>query len=147
MFEPILPGEVIPFREFDGMFLLKKQSTKIPGAEHYGVLVAGRPLRSLGVPSNQPVLIHRELGMRADWADGTGEWKMVEQVPADQIQSALARARKVFNEPNYDLLTNNCEHTARYIVSGEKRSTQVGWYLVGTGVAIAAAVWLVNRND
>ena len=146
MFEQILPGEVVPFREFDGIFLLKKQSIKIPGAEHYGVLVAGEPLRSFGIPSNQPLLIHREVDMRADWADETGTWKMVEQVPTDQTQSVLARARKVFNEPDYHLLTNNCEHTARYIISGEKRSTQVGWYL-GAGLAVAAVIWLIKRSD
>jgi hypothetical protein len=144
MFEQIIPAEVIPFREFDGIFLVKKQSTKIPGAQHYGVLVAGEPLR--WIPHNEPVVIHRTLDMRADWADTTGVWELVEQVPPDQTQSAVARASMVFDEPDYYLLTNNCEHTARYITSGEKRSTQVGWYL-GVGAAIATVIWLINRSD
>jgi len=146
MFEQITPSGVVPFREFDGIFMMKRQSTKIRGAEHYGVLVAGEPLRFFRIPRNQPLVIHRDRNMRADWADTTGVWEMIDRVPPDQIRPAVARAMKVLNEPGYDLLTNNCEHTARYITSGEKRSTQVGWYVTAAAV-VAGLIWLSNRDN
>jgi hypothetical protein len=146
MFEQLVPSEVVPFREVrDGVFLLKRPSIKFPG-EHYGVLIAGGPLGFFGIPSNQPVVIQRTEQIQAEWADTTGNWDLVDEVPPDQIAPALARASKVFADPNYYLLTNNCEHTARYIIYGEKKSTQVnGW--VTAGVATAALIWLFNQGD
>lgn len=121
MFDQTVPAQVIPFREFpDGVFLMRKQSTKIP-------------------------VIHRTSEMRADWAETTGAWEVVEQVAADQTQSAVARASEEFAQPNYYLLTNNSEHTARYITSGEKVSTQVGQYLA-IGLLGVAAICLLNQN-
>jgi hypothetical protein len=145
MFNQTAWPEVVPFREVgDGIFLVKKQSTKIPLAEHYGVLVTGTPLGEFGIPSNAPVIIHRTPDIRAEWAEETGAWEMVEQVPPHQTQFAVARALEEFERPNYYPLTNNCEHTARYITSGEKTSTQANW-IVGAGLAVLV-VWLINRS-
>ena len=146
MFDQTLQAQVIPFREFDGVFLMKKQSTKLPGAEHYGVLISGEPLRFLGLHGCPPVVIHRTSEMKTDWAETTGSWQVIEQVRPDQTQPAVARARAVFNDPNYYLLTNNCEHTARYIISGQKLSTQVGQWL-GIALLLGAAIYLVNQRE
>ncbi len=146
MFNQTIEPEVVPFREVsDGIFLVKRQSTKIPLADHYAVLVAGNPLSSFGLPSNAPVILHRTPDIRAEWAEATGVWEMVEEVPYCQTQFAVARALEEFDQPNYYPLTNNCEHTARYITSGEKMSTQVNW-VVGAGL-VAFVVWLINRSD
>ncbi len=142
--QPVQP-QVTPFREFpDGIFLVRKRSTKIPVADHYGVLVNGEPLVAFGVPPYNPVIIHRTPDIRAEWADNTGIWEAVDEVPSDQTQSVVNRASEAFNDPNYYVLTNNCEHTARYITSGEKKSTQVEWLIVG---GLAALVWLVSQGD
>jgi hypothetical protein len=146
MFDQTVQGEVVPFREVpDGIFLVKKRSIKIPIADHYGVLVAGRPLRDFGIPGGEPVIIHRTPDIRAEWAETTGAWEKVEEVPRHQTQFAVARALEEFDQPNYYALTNNCEHTARYITSGEKKSTQVNW-IVGAGF-VAFVIWLMNRSD
>ncbi|SRR5258706_14679275 len=146
MFGQIDQRDVVPFREVpDGIFLVKRQSTKIPLADHYGVLVAGRPLSDFGIHGNEPVIIHRTPDIRAEWAETTGAWEKVEEVPLHQTQFAVARALEEFDQPHYYPLTNNCEHTARYITSGEKKSTQVNGVLwVGL---VAFAIWLVNQSD
>src|SRR5882672_10997229 len=132
MFGQATQSQVIPFREFpDGIFLVRKPSTKIPVADHYGVLVNGESLKAFGVPPYNPVIIHRAPDMRAERADATGIWEAVDEVPHNQTQFAVGRVAEAFDDPNYYVLTNNCEHTARYITSGEKRSTQVEWLILG----------------
>jgi len=147
MWNQTVQPEVIPFWRFDGIFLMKKPSTKLPG-EHYGVLISGEALRFLGLYGYPSVVVERTSEIRAVWAEETGIWQVLEQVPHHETEAAVARARAVFNDPNYYLLTNNCEHTARYIISGEKRSTQIDWYVsVGLVAAVATAIWSGNRRD
>jgi hypothetical protein len=146
MFDQTVQSEVVPFRKVsDGIFLVRKRATKIPLADHYGVLVAGKPLSDFGIPVSEPVIIHRTPDIRAERAETTGVWEWVEEVPPDQTRSAVARALEEFDQPDYYALTNNCEHTARYITSGEKRSTQVN-RLVLVGLA-GLVIWAINRSD
>jgi len=145
MFEQTLPIQVTPFWEFDGVFLMKRPTMKLPGADHYGVLIAGKALNFLWFPAYKPVVVHRTSEMRVELAEMTGQWLVLDQVRSDQAQTAVARARAVFNDPQYYLLTNNCEHTARYIFSGEKRSTQVGNFVIA--LAVGAAIWSASRRE
>lgn len=139
--------EVVPFREIPtGIFLVKKPSVKIPLADHYGVLVAGNPLMQFGIPSYEPVIIHRTPEMRVETAESTGAWQMVDEVPPDQTYSAISRATEVFGEPGWSVLNNNCEHTARYITSGEKKSTQVENFFAIALLSVVL-IGLANQND
>ncbi len=145
MFDQTVQPEVVSFREVpDGVFLLRKQATKIPLADHYGVLVAGKALSDFGIQGYEPVIIHRTPDIRAEWAETTGVWEWVEEVPPDKIPLAVTRALEEFAQPNYALLTNNCEHTGRYITSGEKQSTQVNW-LAFAGLA-GLVIWAITRS-
>ena|SRR2546428_9769788 len=147
MFDQPDQRNVVPFREIpNGVFLVRKQSTKIPAADHYGVLVAGESLAAFGIPSYEPVMIHRTEIMNVERAEATGVWDFVEKVDYDQIHMAAARASETLNEPNYYLLSNNCEHTARYITSGEKKSTQINW-VIGAGLAVGLLALVLNRDD
>lgn len=146
MFDQPTQPEFVPFREIrGGIFLIRKPAVKIPAAQHYAVLVAGEPLTAFGYPRYEPMVIHRTPKMRAEPAEGTGTWEIVDETAPHQLNSAIARTFEEFTDPNYYPLTNNCEHTARYIVCGEKKSTQVSW-VVG-GLAVGFVLWLINRDE
>lgn len=136
--------KVQPFHCFHGMHIIKKPSNKIPGAQHFAVLVAGEPLRSLGYSPNQSLIFHRTERMTIEAAENTGVWQHVEKIPDYQVPEALGRTVQSFSEPQYDLFTNNCETTARFIATGEKRSDQVNVALIS--VALVGLVWLLNRD-
>src|SRR5438445_9059459 len=107
------------------MFLLKRPST-YPLIDHYGVLVTGHLVRQFGINSSSPIVIHQTYPIpRVDWAESTGTWDILGQVLPSLVPSAMERVSLAFNDPNYDLFANNCEHFARFIASGQKTSTQL----------------------
>ena len=145
MFEQGLQEPVVPFRELpDGLYWVKRKS-QYPLIEHHGILVVGEPLQAFGIHNLEPIVVHQSYpGMRVEWASSTGSWYPIGQIPADHIPSALSRVSAAFAQPGYDLLSNNCEHVARYIAIGEKRSTQV--IGIAAVVLLLATIWAVNRS-
>ncbi|MGZ5437169.1 MAG: hypothetical protein ACXWID_07895 [Pyrinomonadaceae bacterium] len=138
--------EVVPFWQMSpGVFLVRKPSTKIPLADHYGVLVTGDSLMEFGLPSYDPLIIHRTPDMKAEFAETTGVWEVLDQVPPEQTPYAAARALEEFAQPIWRPLDSNCEHTARYITHGEKKSTQVETVI--TVSLVSLLILLVARSD
>lgn len=138
---------VIPFKNIrDGVYLVKKQSTAIPRKQHYGVLVVGWPLRLFGFYGSEPIIIHRTETIRVEFAEATDSvWEIVDETPSHEIVSAAARASEEFRQPDYSVLTDNCEHTARYIVLGVRQSTQVASFVAGA-IGVGFLLWLANDN-
>jgi hypothetical protein len=122
--------------EDSGIWLVKRWDPS-KGVDHYVVGMTGTwPLRveRLGptivqlLPSGPNV---------APWVQGQG-WNVVGRAPdpARAIERLIATWGTRF-----DLVNNNCEHFARYVVSGtrESQQVQVGVALVGLGLAIVLA--------
>src|SRR5579859_6842899 len=121
----------------DGLYLIS-QPSRDKGWVHYGILDVGNRL-GLTLDRVEPVVVHLPPGgLRYDWLSTTGEWKVVKQI--GDAAGAIARLRIVEANPVYDAVTNNCEHAARYIADGERRSNQVRWIGVFVGVAAVAFV-------
>ncbi len=67
-------------------------------------------------------------------------------ISGDNPDSAIARAESRIGEGGYNLVTNNCEHFARWCVEGEHRSPQVTTVGIVTSIAAVWGVaWLVKR--
>lgn len=64
--------------------------------------------------------------------------------PADEV---VRRAESRLGERSYNVLTNNCEHFARWAVSGEARSTQIATVGVTLGLTLGmgAVLWLASK--
>jgi hypothetical protein len=65
--------------------------------------------------------------------------------PPDEV---VRRAESRLGENRYSLATNNCEHFARWCVSGENKSTQVatvGWTL-GLTLGLGLLLWFDSRR-
>ncbi len=120
----------------DGLYLLKQPSQK-GGIEHYGVLDIGNVLRFPGVSTIRPIVIHQTPPqVRPDLLENTGQWQILGQVTPEHLNAAIERCYMALNDPHYDLFENNCEQFARYIIEGQKYSTQ----LIGFG---ATAVLII----
>jgi len=101
---------------------------EIPTFRHYGVYVGNGKVIHFAALSGQEIsfanaIIHettldRFLNGRALRIDGGIETEF----PPDAI---IARARSRLGDGNYCLLTNNCEHFARWVVTGDSVSHQV----------------------
>lgn len=143
---PQTVAAVTPFWQVpEGIYLVKRPST-YPLLEHYAVLVTGGLVSRLGIRSSNPIIIQQTFpNATVEWAEVTGVWHIVGEAPRDGVMSAVERVAIAFREPNYDLLANNCEQFARFIVFGEKSSTQLRGVAVGVGLAVA--VWFFGRND
>jgi hypothetical protein len=129
----------------NGLYLVK-QFLPQKGVDHYGILDVGNRLRRPWVPTaDQPVVAHQTpLGLRLDRLEGTGKWEIVSSI----VDEAGARARIgiAATTPNYDLFGNNCEHFARFVAVGERRSSQV-LKAVGVAVGVAVLAWAFTGEN
>ena len=82
----------------------------------------------------KPSILHmaREIGLcgitAEEYAEQGGSWEILGQI--SNIQAAVQRIIDYANQngPYYEWLTNNCEHFANYVATGEKKSPQLrGW--------------------
>jgi hypothetical protein len=109
------------------------------GAKHYGVLVLENSF-GLAEPGNAaPYVIHlNQNGIQAGWLEAMPPWALIEPIWDDL--GAWARYQEVSQNPNYNLLSYNCEHFARYIATGARESKQVQntakALLLGLGVSL-----------
>ena len=65
-----------------------------------------------------------------------GKRMYVSKLDMETRRRALARAERGAGR-GYNLLTNNCEHTASRTVHGKAESPQLKSWIVGTGLALA----------
>ena len=126
--------------EYDGVFLLERVRAD-KGVDHLAVGLGSRLAGRLRFSSWQPVVVHLlppRLQVEA-WGRG---WQVLAR--ATDEDSALARLVEACQRPRYELLGNNCEHFARYVVTGKRESRQLqgaGWVAVG----LAAFIFVGRR--
>ena len=107
---------------------------------HYGVVSVG-VLR----PGQVDVIdLDKKKGIRhydsiKEWAHGR-RWRLKDRVPDDRLFEAIERMREaIHRNEGYDLLSNNCEHFASWVVVGKRQSGQVT-----VGLLAAAGALLVG---
>jgi len=114
-------------------------TTDIPNklGEHYGILDIGNVLG--GAPSGAPILYQLTpsgvVGAPIDQELTIVDW-------IGDIDAARARFTQALQRPQYDLVTNNCEHFARYVAYGRRESSQV--WIAAFGAALLTV--LVARS-
>ena len=116
----------------DGLYLASQPAEKNGvRIEHFGVLDVGNTLQHSQANDSHPIVIHQTPPyIRADWLANTGRWNVLGRVT--DVQGATCRLREAFDNPQYDLFGNNCEHFARFVTEGARRSDQIFW--AGAGV-------------
>ena len=127
------PANAEPGRAFDAprigsLLYVENFFIEIPTFRHYGVYVGDGKVIHFAALSGQEIsfanaiidetTLDRFLNGRALRIDDGIE----AEFPPDAI---IARARSRLGQANYCLLTNNCEHFARWVVTGSSVSRQV----------------------
>lgn len=117
-----------------GLYMITMAIDNKPGT-HYAILDAGNVLRRFGVTA--PTIYHlRPEGLV--WTTDLSQVQSVQKI--DDESGAVARFQEALTRPVYHLLTNNCEHFARFVARGDRSSGQA----VALGVVgVVAAVGLV----
>lgn len=115
---------------------MMRRSVVLSGAiDYYGVIVIGRLLLQLEFSEKYPLVFHlTDEGIRVDWLETSGTWQVLGEVNPIQRINAITRLKSAFNNPNYNLLSNNCEQFARFVTEGYKQSIQLqnaGLALIG----------------
>ena len=132
-----MTAAAVPLRS--GLYLVTR--LKLPGVVHYGVLDVGNRLRAIGIASGAMVWHQHPTGLRVDPFQ-QHEWLVGARiVDEDGARNRLQAAKR---SPLYDLFGNNCEHFARLIATGSRKSVQVG---LAIGVATAVVLWLLFGRD
>lgn len=129
----------------DGIFLVKRKSVKYTGVYHYGFVVSGKHLAYFDPSWKESKVIHKtNLGVHAD-TYLVSDWEIVEKIRDNQIPFALFRTRLTLYD-RYNLLSDNCEHFARFVTTGKKESSQVQ-SPVGLGIlGVVTYLWLQDDN-
>jgi hypothetical protein len=119
----------------NGVFLLKRWSRE-KGVDHYAVGLAGNAAWRAGF--TQPTTV--QLLPTGIWVEAWTErdrWEVLIQASDEQAAIGRLIARL---EATYALLSSNCEHFAREVVTGVRESRQVqGAVLIGVLAAIVIA--------
>jgi hypothetical protein len=124
----------------DGLYLVKRRSAFKPAVDHYAVLDIGN---RLGLPFSDPfdpTVVHQSPpSIQQTRLSQLGPVQVVGVVVDEQ--GALARLRHALVDPRYDLFGHNCEHFARFVVTGARESTQLQgiFALVAVGTLIFAS--------
>jgi hypothetical protein len=113
-----------------GLYMVTMAIDNKPGT-HYGILDAGNILRQFGAAS--PRIYHlRPQGLV--WTTDLSRVLTVEKV--EDERGAVARFQESLTRPIYSLLTNKCEHFARFVAVGDRSSGQA--VLLGAASVVAA---------
>lgn len=129
----------------DGIYIIKRKAQKIGIIDHYGILDVGNLFNHPHSDGEQPIVYHMiDEGLTLQWLQDTGPdpWEVESHLKDKYIPDAQKRLNKASKNPHYNLFGNNCEHFARFIVEGEKYSTQlrVAAVIAGLGVLIYFAM-------
>ena len=137
VFYKSIPLNPIRIQFTEGIYLVKRKSDVLV-IEHYGVVIVGKLLQQLGFSEKHPLVFHlTEKGICVEWLELFGDFQLLGEVGQREISNALLRLKFAFNNPNFDLFSNNCEQFARYITEGYKHSTQLQNAGVLGGIALA----------
>ena len=131
----------------DGLYIAKQPSDKFAiSVDHYGIIDIGNKLGiSTIINPLQPVVIHQTPpSLQLQWLQDTGSWTILGKIHDERM--AKRRIREASKNPNYDVFGNNCEHFARYIAGGERKSNQLRAGVTLTGLLVLAAYMLNNEN-
>ena len=111
----------------DGLYLVSQESEKSGILiKHFGVLDVGNVLQHSEADGTHPLVIHQTPPrVQVDWLGTTGSWTVMGRVT--NTSGAMERLKAAFSNPEYDLFGNNCEHFARFVTQGSRRSDQVLW--------------------
>lgn len=126
----------------DGLYLVS-QPTEKNGVriDHFGILDVGNILQHPEVSGEHPIVIHQTPpNIRADWLSNAGRWNVLGHIT--DVAGAMQRLKAAFANPQYDLFGNNCEHFARFVAQGERRSNQIFWAGVSAVAVGTLAVYL-----
>lgn len=122
----------------DGIYIIKKNSEKLGSLiDHYGIVDIGNLFNHPQSDGSHPIVYEQVFPkIELNWLRNTGTWKIVSRIKNEYITQAKQRLNKAFLNPEYDLFENNCEHFARYVVEGEKYSTQLQSAVLVAGLAV-----------
>ena len=119
-----------------GFYLVRRPKCLV---RHYGVaaVVPGRPTEVFELLPEGYRVTDLE-GFGAGRTVKFGEWRPLSEAP--YIRARLARV-----EPGWNLCTFNCEHAARWVLTGRRESRQIlSWSRVAAAV-VGVAVLLARR--
>lgn len=114
----------MPFQGYsDGLYWLRQEADKF-GLDHEAISDVGNRLHLSNVHFGHPVVVHQKPpGITFEYVEDTGPWIVVEKI-ADE-HAAIERLNQALTNPEYNLLSNNCEHFARYVATGVPESKQL----------------------
>ena len=111
----------------NGLYLARQKSNIKPDLiYHYGVIDIGNVLNISEAKANMPMVIHQAIpSIRVDFLNSTGSWEQMGRISETNLDTAKVRIQEAQKNPKYDLFGNNCEHFARYVITGVKESWQL----------------------
>lgn len=122
----------------DGLYLVQ-QWRPDKGVTHVAVLDLGNSSGYAATAPSEPLLIHLSpSGLQVERLHGTGQWSLMERAP--DTHAAVNRLLAAASNSRYNVLANNCEHFARFVVRGLPESPQLVGALVFTGLVAALVV-------
>jgi hypothetical protein len=118
--------------------LVRRPAVEKPGVFHYAVELGARTAALIGRHRRGIVVELKPAGLSFEPSETQSGWSPV-VIAADEA-GAVARLRELATDGmTYDLVKNNCEHFARYVVTGKRESIQVDFLKVlafATGLAL-----------
>lgn len=131
-----------------GIYLIKTSSQTLPNViDHFGVLIAGPALLSVGYWEDKPIIFHlTDTGFQIDYVEQFGNVERLGKVNQNQISQAIWRLKISFFNPRYDLFSNNCEQFARFTTEGYKQSIQLQ-NIVGVGLLAGLSLLIWTNNE
>ena len=128
----------------EGVYLVKRKSVYFD-KDHYGFAVVGKFLKYFDSSWDRPKVIHKtNLGVHADPFEPFS-WERIEKMSESDIRLAVLRTKISMNDA-YDLLLDNCEHFARFVITGIKESSQIQ-NAVKLGIAGVTAYFLLKDDN
>lgn len=121
-----------------------RQWSREKGVWHHAVIDYADRLGFLGL--GRPVIFELvSTGLRVRPYDPTEPWQRTRIADVDGARRRLQGVLEMEERQQYKLLSNNCEHVARYIAFGEFRSEQIRTVLTVCAV-VGLVVWASKQE-
>ena len=126
----------------NGIYMVWQKSQR-KGVDHYGVLDVGNCLGIAQADGVRPVVIHQvPPAITVDTIEDSGPWYV--RAKSIDIQKSYQTFWEACETPDYNFVSNNCEHFARSVVLGRRESSQIQNAVV-FGALVLAAIG-ISRN-
>ena len=127
-----------------GLYVVRRAVHNSPGALHYAILDIGNNYPIPDAISPAPKLIHQcPPRLQWCWFEEADAWEMYGHCV--DLPGAIERITWLAaNDPEYDLMLNNCEHFVNLAANGQKRSVQLELALLFT--ASVGLLFMVLRR-